>query len=182
MMGGQNCHAEIMFDDNVKWLAQPRLSSASSPPLEARDYILRSEAATMTFLQKHTRIPSPRIYDWACESDPSNPLGRAGYILMEKMEGKPLDWQGTTELQKETTTGRLNPFHSSLEGASALTRSYLAMIASSKIEATCPIETHLMHRFRLDILNDAGEDMLSDKPKLAQEELRLAATLHEKGS
>ncbi|XXG99673.1 hypothetical protein Hte_006014 [Hypoxylon texense] len=107
MMGGQNCHAEITFQDNVKWLARFRLAKTSSPPVEARDYILRSEAATMNFLRKHTRIPSPEVFDWACESDPQNPLGDIGYILMERIEGKPLDWQLATSSQKEKVMQQL---------------------------------------------------------------------------
>lgn len=107
MMGGQNCHAEVTFQDNVKWLARFRLLNISSPPLEIRDYIIRSEAATMRFLDKHTSIPSPKIFDWACESDPSNPLGQVGYILMEKIEGKPLDWQGANPSQKEKVMQQL---------------------------------------------------------------------------
>ncbi|KAH9905127.1 hypothetical protein F4778DRAFT_695209 [Xylariomycetidae sp. FL2044] len=79
MMGGQNCHAEITFQDNVKWLARFRLAKTSSPPVEARDHILQSEAATMIFLRKHTRIPVPEIFDWARESDPANPLGDVGW-------------------------------------------------------------------------------------------------------
>ncbi|QSS50860.1 hypothetical protein I7I53_06026 [Histoplasma capsulatum var. duboisii H88] len=93
MMGNQNCHAEITFDDNVKWIARFRLARTSSPPREVRDWILRSEAATTIYLQQHTCIPTPAIFDWACESDPGNPLG-VDYILMEKLDGKPLDWQG----------------------------------------------------------------------------------------
>ncbi|TLS20435.1 uncharacterized protein PpBr36_11281 [Pyricularia pennisetigena] len=101
MMGGQNCHAEIVFQDGMKWLARFRLSRTSSPPQEVRDYILRSEAATMAYLYQHTTIPTPAIFDWGCESDPGNPLGTS-YILMEKLEGKPLDWQSTvTHAQKE---------------------------------------------------------------------------------
>lgn len=61
--------------------------------------MLRSEVATMEFLQRHTRIPSPRVFDWACESDPANMVG-VGYILMEKLQGAPLDWQGATTAQK----------------------------------------------------------------------------------
>ncbi|EEH09420.1 conserved hypothetical protein [Histoplasma capsulatum G186AR] len=100
MMGNQNCHAEITFDDDVKWIARFRLTRTSSPPREVRDWILRSEAATMIYLQQHTCIPTPAIFDWACESDPGNPLG-VDYILMEKLDGKPLDWQATTPRQKE---------------------------------------------------------------------------------
>lgn len=204
MMGGQNCHAEITFEDDVKWLARFRLRNISSPPLEARDYILRSEAATMEFLQKHTRIPSPKIFDWACESDPSNPLGQVGYILMEKMKGKPLDWQGASPSQKEKvmqqlvdiflevekypfdklgsivpsrgplayeiqgfahhaayrvgTEGPPGPFRSSQEAANAIISLYLIMIASGEIGATYPVDVYLVHRFRLDHLNDISKD------------------------
>ncbi|KAI0526280.1 hypothetical protein F5B22DRAFT_655497 [Xylaria bambusicola] len=106
MMGGQNCHAEVVFADGVVWLARFRLSSPVSPPLEVRDYVLRSEATTMEFLQRHTRIPSPRVFDWACESDPANTVG-VGYILMEKLHGTPLDWQGATTAQREKVVRQL---------------------------------------------------------------------------
>lgn len=106
MMGGQNCHAEIIFEDNVKWLARFRLTTTSSPPQEVRDWILRSEAATMTYLQRHTSIPTPKIFDWACESDPRNPLGY-GYILMEMLDGNPLDWQSATPMEKEKVMQQL---------------------------------------------------------------------------
>lgn len=99
MIGNQNCHAEITFVDNVKWLARFRLARTSSPPREVRDWILRSEAATMTYLQQNTCIPTPKIFDWACESDPEN-LG-VGYILMEKLDRKSLDWQATNPEQRE---------------------------------------------------------------------------------
>ncbi|KAI0452019.1 hypothetical protein F5B21DRAFT_484857 [Xylaria acuta] len=208
MMGGQNCHAEITFQDDVKWLVRFRLANISSPPLEARDYILQSEAATMGFIQDHTSIPSPKIYDWACESDPSNPLGQVGYILMEKMPGRPLDWQMATPSQKEKimqqlvdifleiekhpfdavgsiivsnnsssfeirgiarhvtyyggTEEPLGPFSSSLEAARSVIKLYLAMIASDEIDAAYPIDVYLVHRFRLELLDDIGKDILSD--------------------
>ncbi|KAI9856373.1 MAG: hypothetical protein M1813_009124 [Trichoglossum hirsutum] len=95
-----NCHAEVTFEDNVKWLARFRLQRTSSPPQEVRDWILRSEAATMTFLQRNTCIPAPKIFDWACESEPGNSLG-VSYILMEKLDGSPLDWRVATPLQRE---------------------------------------------------------------------------------
>jgi aminoglycoside phosphotransferase (APT) family kinase protein len=106
MMGGQNCHADIIFADGVTWIARFRLSSAISPPPNVRDYVLRSEAATMEFLDKHTKIPSPSIFDWACESDPANVVG-VGYILMEKMPGKPLDWQRAKAEQREKVVQQL---------------------------------------------------------------------------
>ncbi|KAI1648652.1 uncharacterized protein F4817DRAFT_333615 [Daldinia loculata] len=129
---------------------------------------------------------------------------------MEKMEGKPLDWQGASPSQRKKvmqqlvdifleiekhpfdtmgsivpandptryeiqgiahhevycvgTTGPLGPFHSSLEGAGALIKLYLAMIASGEIEATYPIDVFLMHRFRSDLLNDIGKNASSGGP------------------
>lgn len=106
MMGNQNCHVEITFDDNVRWLARFRLARTSSPPLEVRDWILQSEAATMTYLQQNTCIPTPKVFDWACESDPANELG-VGYILMEKLDGIPLDWQAASLHQREKVMHQL---------------------------------------------------------------------------
>lgn len=106
MMGGQNCHADVVFADGVVWLVRIRLSSPISPPSEVRDYVLASEAATMQFLQRHTRVPSPRVFDWAIESNPENEAG-VGYILMEKMSGTPLDWQGATTPQRQKIVQQL---------------------------------------------------------------------------
>ncbi|KAL2018802.1 hypothetical protein VTK56DRAFT_360 [Thermocarpiscus australiensis] len=100
MMGGQNCHAEIIFDDGVTWLARFRLAKVSSPPLQVRDYILRSEVATMLFLDGRTSVPVPEVFDWATESDPANDVG-PGFILLEKLKGKQQDWQKLTAQQRE---------------------------------------------------------------------------------
>ncbi|KAG6106677.1 hypothetical protein E4U31_000660 [Claviceps sp. LM219 group G6] len=100
MRGGLNCHAEIKFEDGVVWLARFRILSAIAPPPEVRDYVLQSEAMTMQFLDRHTRVPSPRVFDWACETDPMNTIG-VGYILMEKLNGTSLNWQKATAAQKE---------------------------------------------------------------------------------
>ncbi|KAG6153258.1 hypothetical protein E4U37_003073 [Claviceps purpurea] len=99
-MGGQNCHAEITFEDGAVWIARFRIVSAVAPPPEVRDYTLQSEATTMQFLERHTRVPSPRVFDWACEFDPTNMIG-VGYILMEKLNGTSLIWQEATAAQKE---------------------------------------------------------------------------------
>ncbi|KAG6131365.1 hypothetical protein E4U12_003777 [Claviceps purpurea] len=100
MMGGQNCHAEITFEDGVVWLARFRILNSITTPPDVREYILQSEATTMQFLDRHTRVPSPRVFDWACESDPTNTIG-IGYILMEKLNGTPLKWYEATATQKE---------------------------------------------------------------------------------
>lgn len=100
-MGGQNCHADIIFQDGVKWVARfCHMASGSSPPREIRDHILRCEAATLAYLGRRTTIPVPRVFGWACESDPANPLG-VGYSLMEKLDGRALDWSTATGTQKE---------------------------------------------------------------------------------
>ncbi|KAL4758410.1 uncharacterized protein BDW70DRAFT_162657 [Aspergillus foveolatus] len=203
-MGNQNCHAEINFNDGVEWMARFRLAWTSSPPQEVRDWVLQSEAATMIYLREHTCIPTPMVYDWACESDPANQLG-VGYILMEKLEGRPLDWQAATPQQKEKVLqqlvnifleierhpfnamgslvfsgedrdaidvqglahqstyqvgkGSLGPFSSLVEGSQAVIRTYLAMIGSGEIDPCCPIDTYLVHRFRLDIVSRLSEDI-----------------------
>ncbi|KAG6063242.1 hypothetical protein E4U32_001451 [Claviceps aff. humidiphila group G2b] len=100
MMGGLNCHVDITFEDGVVWLARFRILSVIAPPPEVRDYTLQSEATTMQFLERHTRVPSPRVFDWACESDPTNTIG-VGYILMEKLDGTSLNWQKAAAAQKE---------------------------------------------------------------------------------
>ncbi|KAG6227964.1 hypothetical protein E4U26_001364 [Claviceps purpurea] len=105
MRGGRNCHAEIEFEDGVVWIARFRLLDSRTPP-EARNYVLQSEAATMQFLDRHTRVPSPRVFDWACESDPTNTIG-IGYILMEKLNGTSLRWYKATATQKEKIVRQL---------------------------------------------------------------------------
>ncbi|KAK7985614.1 hypothetical protein PG988_003236 [Apiospora saccharicola] len=115
MMGGQNCHAVITFGDGVEWIARFRLEQVTSPPPDVRDYLLRSEAATLSFLQAHCqRIPSPKIHDWACQSDPGNEVG-LGYILMEKMEGKVLRWETATRDQRDKVIGQLVDIYLELE-------------------------------------------------------------------
>ncbi|KAI9163478.1 hypothetical protein HJFPF1_05094 [Paramyrothecium foliicola] len=54
----------------------------------------------MMYLQQHTQVPTPKVFDWACESDPTNSLG-AGYILMERLDGEPLTWGSATPEQRE---------------------------------------------------------------------------------
>ncbi|PGH01687.1 hypothetical protein AJ79_07840 [Helicocarpus griseus UAMH5409] len=158
MMGGQNCHGEIIFDDNVTWLARFRLPRTSSQPSEARAWILRN--------------PTPEIFDWACESDPENPIG-ADYILMEKLDGKPLTWKKATPQQKEKVMQQLASHISQLarlegarldrffplEGSKALLESYLAMIANGEIDSCCPVDTYLVHRFRQYIVGTLSKEI-----------------------
>lgn len=88
VMGGMNYHIEIKFEDGISWLARIRRSNATSPPPDLRDYIMRSEVATLQFLSK-TKVPAPKVFDY--NFDEGSPIG-VGYILMEKIIGKSLRW------------------------------------------------------------------------------------------
>jgi hypothetical protein len=45
-------------------------------------------------------VPTPRIFDWASALDSENTIG-VSYILMEKLQGKPLEWQDASPTQKD---------------------------------------------------------------------------------
>ncbi|RDW62925.1 phosphotransferase family protein [Aspergillus mulundensis] len=104
VMGGQNIHVEIQFEDGILWLARIRRVNAMSPPLDLRRYILLSEAATLQFLSSETKIPVPRIFDY--QFDEGNPIG-VGYIIYEKIPGKPLNWPSATTEQKHKIIDQL---------------------------------------------------------------------------
>lgn len=87
--GGQNCHLDVEFSDGVTWLARIRLDDPLLPPREVQAYVFLSEVATLQFLAS-TAIPAPRVYAYQLES-PENAVGTS-YVLMEKLPGKPLDW------------------------------------------------------------------------------------------
>ncbi|KAE8153349.1 hypothetical protein BDV25DRAFT_149605 [Aspergillus avenaceus] len=98
VMGGMNYHIGIRFEDGVVWLARIRRSNATSPPPDLRDYIIRSEVATLQFLGK-TKVPVPKVFDY--NVDPGNPVG-LGYILMERVAGRSLEWAlASTEARKK---------------------------------------------------------------------------------
>lgn len=104
-MGGMNYHIEICFEDGVKWITRIRRFNATSPPALLRDYIVRSEVATLNFLAQ-TNVPAPKVFDHALEQDPENRIG-VGYILMEKLPGKSMRWALATEEQKRTLMNQL---------------------------------------------------------------------------
>jgi hypothetical protein len=98
-----NYHIEISFDDGISWLARIRRSNATSPPAELRDYILRSEVATLYFLSE-TQVPVPKVFDFAfCETIPVG----VGYILMEKLPGRSLRWSLATPEQGKKVASQL---------------------------------------------------------------------------
>ncbi|KAF4448495.1 Protein kinase-like domain protein [Fusarium austroafricanum] len=104
VMGGMNYHIEVRFSDGITWIARIRRFNATSPPPALRDYIIRSEVATLKFLEK-TNVPAPKVYDFALE-EPDNPVG-VGFILMEKLPGKSLLWSLANEQQREKVISQL---------------------------------------------------------------------------
>jgi len=63
-MGGQNLHIEITFADGVSWFCRVQQRSAHTPPVDVRNAVLLSEAATLLFLAS-TAVPVPGVYDAA---------------------------------------------------------------------------------------------------------------------
>ncbi|KAG5817964.1 hypothetical protein H9Q74_010093 [Fusarium xylarioides] len=104
VMGGMNYHIEVRFDDGITWIARIRRFNATSPPTALRDYILRSEVATLMFLEK-TGVPAPKVHDFALEH-PDNPVG-VGFILMDKLPGKSLRWSIATQQQRKRVMDQL---------------------------------------------------------------------------
>ncbi|KAI9742796.1 MAG: hypothetical protein M1818_003525 [Claussenomyces sp. TS43310] len=99
ILGGCNYHGLIVFDNRKTWLARFRLPNHNEPPLHERSFDRRSEFATYRVLAK-TAVPVPAVYDVADDGDSMNPVG-AGYILLEKLLGKPLAWYKANQAQKE---------------------------------------------------------------------------------
>lgn len=95
-MGGMNYHIEISFKDGVCWLARVRRFNVTSPPLELQNYIMRSEIATLEFLEE-TKVPAPKVFDFSL--DEANPVG-VRYILIEKLPGRSLSWSVATREQR----------------------------------------------------------------------------------
>ncbi|KAI0536799.1 hypothetical protein GGR58DRAFT_514303 [Xylaria digitata] len=113
VLGGCNYHSSIVFDDGKTWLARFRLPNHNEPPLQERNFDRRSEFATYCFLAR-TAVPVPRVYDCADDDDPMNLVG-AGYILLEKLAGKPLAWHEASEVQKEKFSRQLAEIYTNLE-------------------------------------------------------------------
>jgi hypothetical protein len=103
-MGGQNCHVDVVFDDLVTWTVRIRLDDPTLPPQPVQNYIFQSEVATLKFLAT-TSVPAPLVYGYQVES-PENSVG-ASYILMQKMAGKPLDWNKASKEQRNRVMDQL---------------------------------------------------------------------------
>ncbi|KAF9522942.1 hypothetical protein CPB83DRAFT_863683 [Crepidotus variabilis] len=115
--GGMNIHLDIVFNDGVEWICRIRRRSASIQdlPLDAQDAVVLSEAATLLFLANQTSVPVPRVFKVVPPSTRDNLVG-VGYLLMEKVAGKPMDWSSLNALSKRKVLEQLaDIFHSIYE-------------------------------------------------------------------
>ncbi|CAG1973096.1 unnamed protein product [Fusarium graminearum] len=110
VMGGMNYHIDVRFDDGIIWIARIRRINATSPPPALRDYILRSEAATLLFLDK-TAIPAPKVHDFALENpNPKQPYFYSGSNDLgddEVIFARLLEEKGHRDLTRFVRNGRL---------------------------------------------------------------------------
>lgn len=111
-MGGQNCHVHVEFDDGVTWIARIRLEDPLLPPQGVQNHIFLSEVATLEFLAK-TSVPAPKVYHYQLQG-PDNIVGTS-YVLMEKMPGRPLDWNSASEEQRRRVMDQLADIYLELE-------------------------------------------------------------------
>jgi len=83
--GSFNWSCKVQFDDGMQWVVRF--------PVNGRvmhgDEKVRHEVAVMKFIKEKTSIPMPSIIAWGSSSD--NPLGLGSFIIMEFIEGEPLD-------------------------------------------------------------------------------------------
>jgi aminoglycoside phosphotransferase (APT) family kinase protein len=87
--GGVNIVFEVIFEDEVVWIARIRFPDDCYPK-EGVDSVLESEVTTMQYLRQRTAIPVPCVYGY--DSRFGNDIGMP-YILMEAMPGQRL-WGG----------------------------------------------------------------------------------------
>jgi hypothetical protein len=112
-LGGFNLHIDIEFRDGVIWLARFRLLKINCPSPEKRDFDRLSEVATYRLLRA-TNIPVPTVYDFALDRDQDNPVG-VGYIFLEKLSGRPMNWNQPTIAQKNYVFRQLRDIYLELE-------------------------------------------------------------------
>jgi len=82
-LGGFNVIIFLVFDDGRECAAKlPRIPSIYKARDE--DEILKSECATLFFLEGLETVPTPKVYGWSFDM---NNTVKSPYILMEKMPG-----------------------------------------------------------------------------------------------
>ncbi|KAI1204925.1 uncharacterized protein F4807DRAFT_300500 [Annulohypoxylon truncatum] len=98
LTGCANYHARIRFGDgSPSWLMRvPRVSGfAVGFPVSLAEYLIRSEYATLKFLEK-TAVPAPRAFSFGIPSQGTDHGIGVCFLLMEELSGEPWDGQGDT--------------------------------------------------------------------------------------
>ena len=81
-----NVHVEIIFDDNVAWLARVQRTTTVTAPQAVQDHILLSEFATLMYLNR-IGVPAPSVHGYGLTTDVD-----VNYIIMDKLEASPVNW------------------------------------------------------------------------------------------
>ncbi|KFX93034.1 hypothetical protein O988_07031 [Pseudogymnoascus sp. VKM F-3808] len=84
LCGSFNWCCKVEFEDHIKWIVR----FAVPGKVMNGDEKIRSEVATMQFINAETTIPIPLVIAWGTSDD--NPLGLGAFILMEFIEGESL--------------------------------------------------------------------------------------------
>lgn len=96
-LGGSHVIREIVFDDDVHWIARVRMARINKNadehyiPKQVHDFWtdalaaeMQSEIDTMSYVREHTDIPVPQVYSY--DTTATNPVG-APFMLMECFAG-----------------------------------------------------------------------------------------------
>ncbi|KAI9055645.1 hypothetical protein LZ554_000589 [Drepanopeziza brunnea f. sp. 'monogermtubi'] len=113
ILGGCNYHGSVIFADGEECLARFRLPNQTEPPTKEKNFDGRSEFATYKYLAG-AGIPVPAVFDIADDGDPLNLVG-AGYILFQKLQGRPMDWASASGEQKTNFSRQLAEVYVKLE-------------------------------------------------------------------
>ncbi|KAI0197744.1 hypothetical protein F4808DRAFT_463448 [Astrocystis sublimbata] len=98
LMGCANYHACIRFDDgSPSWLLRvPRVTSfAVGFPVLLADYLIRSEYATLKFLET-TAVPAPRGFGYGTRGNGTDHGVGVGFLLIEELPGRPWTGEGVS--------------------------------------------------------------------------------------
>lgn len=96
--GGFNLHVDIKFDDGIVWVARFRVLKVNHPSIEKVNFDRLSEVSVYRLLRQ-TIIPVPAVYDFALDGSEDNSIG-VGYILLQKLTGRPMNWGEASTEQK----------------------------------------------------------------------------------
>ncbi|KAL4969285.1 uncharacterized protein BDV14DRAFT_196109 [Aspergillus stella-maris] len=178
-MGCANYHAWLIFNDGTKWIVRIPRTGFSDAPLELVEYLVKSEYATLKFLEG-TNVPAPRLFGYGLAFDPSNRVG-VGYILMEALPGRPCHAHETNDEQKEKVLGQVadimieiskHPFDSrgslltASEYMTKIVDSYLDSISDGQIHHSYPRAAYLFYNLLRQNINNLTQPRSKISPQL----------------